>query len=179
VSELGQPYSAAYVTSKFAVRGFTVAMRQELSDRPGIEVCAVLPSSIDTPLWQHAANHTGRQFRAFHPAYDPAVVARAIVGLAERPRREVVAGTMGKFMVLQHRLLPDLTERLMAWSTKRSVFKDRIAARDPGALHAPLPDRLGARGGWRVAPSNSGLFALGFLVALPLGLLFFRRRGRA
>lgn len=42
VGHLGQPYSAAYVTSKFAVRGFTIALRQELSDRPGIDVCAVL-----------------------------------------------------------------------------------------------------------------------------------------
>jgi short-subunit dehydrogenase len=179
VGHLGQPYSTAYVTSKFAVRGFTVALRQELLDRPQIQACAVLPSSTDTPLWQHAANHTGRQLRAFHPTYDPDLVAAAIVSQAERPRRELVVGAMGKTMVLQHRLLPALTERLMAWSTKHNVIKSERATEDPGALYAPLPDGLRARGGWRLAPRHSGLMALGALAALPLGLLLFQRRRRA
>jgi short-subunit dehydrogenase len=179
VGHLGQPYSAAYVTSKFAVRGFTVALRQELSDRPGINVCAVLPSSIDTPLWQHAANYTGRALRAFRPASDPAIVADAIVSLAERPRREVVVGAVGKAMVFQHRFFPDATERLMSWSTKRSVFRRERAAPYSGTLHYPISDGLGARGGWRTGSGNSGLLAAGALALLPLAVMVWHSRRRA
>ena len=176
VGHVGQPMSSAYVASKFAVRGLTIALRQELLDRPGIEVCSVLPSSTDTPLWQHTANYTGQAFRAFHPAYDPDVVARAMVRLAKRPRREVVAGTMGKVMVFQHRFLPDLTERLMARSSRMTVFKDRPEGANAGNLHHPMPDGHRARGGWRVTPQHGGLFAALALAAIPLGVLLFSRR---
>jgi NAD(P)-dependent dehydrogenase (short-subunit alcohol dehydrogenase family) len=180
VGHLGQPYSTAYVTSKFAVRGFTVALRQELLDRPNIQVCAVLPSSTDTPLWQHTANYTGQQFRAFHPAYDPDVVARTMESVAEQPRREAVAGIMGKAMVFQHRFLPSLMERFMAWSSKKTVFKSEPAARDSGALWHPLPDGLKARGGWRVAPNHTGLYVMAALLAIPAAAIIFgRKRQRA
>ena len=42
--------------------GFSNALRQELRGS-GIRVCTVLPSSIDTPFYDNAANYTGREIR--------------------------------------------------------------------------------------------------------------------
>src|SRR4051795_3642148 len=58
-----------YATSKFAIRGFSEALRQELLDQPRIHICTVLPSVIDTPFFQHAANFSGRNVRAAPPVY--------------------------------------------------------------------------------------------------------------
>src|SRR5918911_290574 len=74
---------------------------------------AVLPASIDTPLFQHAANYMRRFMKPLNPTYDPEQVAAAIVRCAERGGpREVIVGTAGKLLALQYVLAPGLSERL-------------------------------------------------------------------
>ena len=43
-------YSAGYVASKFALRGFAGSLREELR-KFGIKVMSVFPGAIDTPFW--------------------------------------------------------------------------------------------------------------------------------
>ncbi|HZU85811.1 MAG TPA: SDR family oxidoreductase, partial [Polyangiaceae bacterium] len=98
-SVLPFPYFSAYGASKHAVRGFTRSLRQELEHlgHTGIRVREVLPATIDTPLFEHAANYTGRALRAMPPIYPPERVARAIVELAEDPSaRDRVVGQAGR-----------------------------------------------------------------------------------
>ena len=47
-----QPFSqsAAYVSSKFALRGFASSLREELRE-DNIKVMSVYPGAIDTPFW--------------------------------------------------------------------------------------------------------------------------------
>ncbi len=59
LAKVPSPLQSAYVTSKYAIRGLTESLRQELLDAPEIELCTVLHGPIDTPFFQHAANHTG------------------------------------------------------------------------------------------------------------------------
>jgi short-subunit dehydrogenase len=47
------------VSSKFAVRGFSEALRQELDDLPNVHICTVSPSPIDTPIFASTANYSG------------------------------------------------------------------------------------------------------------------------
>ena len=49
-----QPYknSTAYVSSKFALRGFASALREELRDF-NIKVITVFPGAVNTPIWDH------------------------------------------------------------------------------------------------------------------------------
>lgn len=63
LSRLPIPYQVSYVMSKQAVRGLSAALRTELADAPRIHACCVLPASVDTPLYDNAANHTGRTLR--------------------------------------------------------------------------------------------------------------------
>ena len=104
------PNAAAYVASKWAVRGFSASLRQELvSD--GVDVCTILPASIDTPLFQHAANYMGRALKALTPTYDPEQVAAAMVRCAENGGpREVIVGLAGRLLALQYTLAPGLSE---------------------------------------------------------------------
>lgn len=47
------PFAAAYGASKFGQRGFSEALRAELSDYPHIHVCDVYPYFVDTPGLRH------------------------------------------------------------------------------------------------------------------------------
>jgi len=51
----------------------------------GIDVCTVIPPSIDTPLFQHAANVAGRPVKSLRPILRLERVAPAIVRCA-KPR---------------------------------------------------------------------------------------------
>ncbi|MEV5341494.1 SDR family oxidoreductase [Streptomyces sp. NPDC052676] len=151
VGVVSQPYTHAYGMSKYAIRALGASLRQELRlDRAkGIHVCTVLPATIDTPLFEHAANYTGRKALAMPPVYSPERVARTIVDLVRVPRREVVVGPMGRSMVLETRIMPGTVERMMA----RQVDRTHLSRKEPapagrGNLHVPAPGKGAVHGGW-------------------------------
>lgn len=45
VGHAGQPYTSAYVTTKWAIRGLTECLRMELADAPDITASTVMPTS--------------------------------------------------------------------------------------------------------------------------------------
>src|SRR5690606_38282958 len=101
-SVLASPAVWAYVASKHAVAGFAASVRQELRRGPRpVDVAMVWPATIDTPIYQHAANRTGRSIHPIPPVVDPDRVARAILRAAERPRRRRIVGVVqGAFVPL-------------------------------------------------------------------------------
>lgn len=154
VGETPLPYSAAYSITKAAVRSLSVSLRSELAleGLSGVDVCTVLPATIDTPFYQHAANYTGRRARALPPVYTPERVARAIVKVIEHPRREIVAGgPVARLLVLQHRVTPKLVEGSVARQVdKKQLPRRKSAAVTPGNLHRSSESiRKGSvSGGW-------------------------------
>src|SRR3712207_4251624 len=105
------PYSA----TKFAVKAFTDALRMELGGSGArVNVPLVKPASIDTPFQEHARNLLGEPgVRVPPPAYDPRLVARAILFVCENRRREIVIGFGGYAISLFGRLFPRLTDLAM------------------------------------------------------------------
>ncbi|TDH60333.1 SDR family oxidoreductase [Dankookia rubra] len=173
VGRTAKPDSTPYATSKFAIRGFSEALRQEVLDQPGIQVCTVLPSVIDTPFFQHAANFSGRRVQAPPPVYDAADVADAVVGLLDQPQAEVIVGGFGRIAAAQDRLVPAVA----TWFTGRALHTGFLSAEpsgdSPGALFAPAPDEHAVDGGWSEAAGLGGapLAAMANLAALPLDFM--------
>jgi short-subunit dehydrogenase len=152
LSQLGAPYYTAYAASKFAIRGFSESLREELNTLDGtdIQVCTVMPATIDTPLFQHAANYTGRPVQALPPVYDVEQAARAIVRLAARPQREIFIGNMARMQSTMHTLAPALTEPIMARQVDTLHFKhDGPASRTDGNIFEPMQEGSDASGGWK------------------------------
>jgi NAD(P)-dependent dehydrogenase (short-subunit alcohol dehydrogenase family) len=187
VGHAGQPYTSAYVTSKWGIRGLSECLRMEVMDAPGIQVSTVLPASIDTPIFQHAGNYTGRAVKAMTPVYPPEQVAAAIVRLAQRPKREVFVGNAGRMMAALRTIAPPLGEKMMARQVETDHFQNgQPAARTDGNLFEPTADRHGARGGWLVREhprrqrSPGAAIAIGLtILAVPLGLYALtQQRGR-
>lgn len=109
------PLQAAYSAAKHGVVAFGEALRLELrTQRVPVRVVDVLPSSINTPLFEHARSRIGVLPRPIPPVYEPRVVAEAIVGAARRPVRQVFAGGAGRLLDIGQRISPALVDWLLA-----------------------------------------------------------------
>jgi NAD(P)-dependent dehydrogenase (short-subunit alcohol dehydrogenase family) len=178
---VGQPYTSAYVTTKWAIRGLSECLRQELLlDAPhDIHVCTVLPASIDTPIYQQGANYTGRAVRPMGPVYDAEQVARTIVRLAEEPRREVLVGRAGRLLSFLHTVAPGVAERVLAWQVEAAHFQDATAPLSAGNLFELLPQWARVSGGWKThgRSARRRVAAAGLVATVPAALAWLWLRG--
>jgi short-subunit dehydrogenase len=136
------PLRGTYSASKHAVKAFTEALRMELEKKgTGISVTLLKPSSIDTPLPQHARNHMDAAARQPPPQYAPEIVARTILNCAQHKHREVIVGGAGDFLIWLEKLLPTQTD----WLVRRFGFRLQreegvVKAEGDILYHPPLRD---------------------------------------
>ncbi len=109
----GAPLKSEYSASKFALHGFSDALRAELS-KTGVGVLLVSPSTIDSGFFDASIeDKTGRNWvgrNAMSPEYVAGRVVRAMIGR----RHEIILPFSGKVLVWLDRLLPGLANRLVA-----------------------------------------------------------------
>lgn len=143
------PDVSAYVTSKFAIRAFSECLREELRAEPHIDVATMLPQAVDTPIFAHAANYSGREPRPVPPLVDPREVAEGIVRCAESPKPEVTYRRVGRALELLHSLAPRLYERVLPATFEAGNYASRPCPSSPGEVLAPTAAPRGVDGGWR------------------------------
>ena len=180
LSKVGQPYVPSYVISKFAIHGLSEALRAELAELPDVHVCSIYPFVVDTPHFEAGASRKSRSARGMPPAQPAEKVARAIVDLAERPRREVYVPRYVVLGVALHALAPKTTERLLLRSLSRWHFDEHPQAPTEGNLYEPVDRSQATVHGHRKPQLGSVAFAawvIQELVAIQLDTL--RHAGRA
>lgn len=165
------PFAASYSASKFGLRGLSDALRTELRRWPGIHVCDVFPSFIDTPGVQHGANYTGRALKPAPPVYAPERVARAMVSLAERPRGAVTVGAVATLARLGYALAPALVRWTADAFIRAYLRRAAPAPVTDGNLFHPQARRDGITGGWR-SPGQRGAAVAALAAAGLLGGLY-------
>jgi NAD(P)-dependent dehydrogenase (short-subunit alcohol dehydrogenase family) len=140
LGKIPAPYYSSYAASKHGVVGLSTSIRQELSELEidDIHVCTVLPTSMDTPFFEHAGNYTGHEVEPIPPTYDPAKVIETIVRLATDPEDEVAVGGAGKLFTFSHNIAPGLTEAMLQKQTARTIDKAPPASDTEGAVHEPM-----------------------------------------
>jgi short-subunit dehydrogenase len=190
-SKRSVPLQAPYVAAKHGLKGFTDTLRLELDhEQSGITVTLILPSSINTPLFNHARSKLGVKPQPIPPIYEPRAVAEAILFAAEHPRREVVVGGSGKLLVVAERINSPLVDRYMLQGG-RLFRQQRTNEPDDGRdnLFAPLDGEGSATGQFGQRSQSNSLFTRhlelhpnrqrALLGTLLLGLLaLVRRTGR-
>jgi NAD(P)-dependent dehydrogenase (short-subunit alcohol dehydrogenase family) len=124
---MGMPGQTAYNSAKFAVRGFTEALRQEmLVDRRPVQVTCVHPGGVRTGIGRNARatrsqdrDEVARRFDASLARTTPERAAEIIVAgvLADKPR--VLVGNDAKALDLLVRLLGARYQRVVALLSRR------------------------------------------------------------
>jgi len=125
LSQAYVPFLSAYTAAKHGVKGFTDSLRLELArEQSGVKVTLIMPSSINTPFFNHARSKLGVKPRPIPPVYQPQPVADAILSAAQHPRREIVVGGAGEMLIMMERLSRALFDRSMLfgdWSAKAQI----------------------------------------------------------
>jgi hypothetical protein len=139
-----QPSQSAYNASKFAVRGFTESLRQELDlQQCGVSATCVHPGGIRTNIARAARMSDSIKSLGMDPAksskqFDkllrtpPAEAAQEILDAVLHDRRRLLIGNDAKIIDLVQRVLPTSYQRVIVAASKlqnRSNKKAKIAAK--------------------------------------------------
>jgi NAD(P)-dependent dehydrogenase (short-subunit alcohol dehydrogenase family) len=130
------PYQSAYNASKHGIVGLVETLRQEVihTGLP-INVTAIIPASINTPLFSKARTKLGVEPEPIPPIYDSKLVARSIAYAASHPVRELIVGDSGYMMTFMRRLAPTLTSNYIGASGFRKQRSSEVKS-------AQAPDNL-------------------------------------
>jgi NAD(P)-dependent dehydrogenase (short-subunit alcohol dehydrogenase family) len=148
LGEIPTPQMGAYDVGKWGQRALAEVLRLETRDVPGVDVCMVSPGAINTPIYDQAATFAERRGYPPPPVLQPERVAREIVAVLERPRRNTNVGPLNTITVAGYRLLPAVYERLVGPLVKRLVFRGRPTAPAPGNVFEPTPEGEAVHGRW-------------------------------
>jgi short-subunit dehydrogenase len=125
-----QPTQSAYNATKFAVRGFTEALRQELDmENCGVSALCVHPGGIRTNIANAAKMNDSIRALGMHPEKSaksfnkllrcpPEEAARQIIEAVQKDKRRLLIGNDAKAIDLMQRILPTGYQRVMALATK-------------------------------------------------------------
>ena len=182
-----------YCATKHAVRGFTDALRMELEhDGAPISVTLIKPSAVDTPFFEHARSYLdSRGVYNPPPAYDPELVAKAMVHACAHPTRDLVVGMGGQMMSFLGSRFPRLTDRLLAATMveyqkgdqpaprgwRDNLYAPRIDGEEHSSLAGPGPRRTSAYLAAQMHPVATMAVAAGIGLAVA-ALMNGRRTGR-
>ena len=142
------PLQSAYCGAKFAVRGFTEALRAELRHEGSrIRIAMVQLPAVNTPQFDWALNRMERRPMPAAPIYQPEAVAAVILRAANGKSRELWVGRSTIQVVLSNVLAPAIIE----WMLARAGYQaqqapERESGGRPNNHDAPLEGDRGARG---------------------------------
>jgi short-subunit dehydrogenase len=123
----GIPARSEYSASKFAVQGFSEALRAELV-KDGIDVLVVCPGLTQTNFSQNMIEQKALVPLDHLRGMTPAQVARYTLGAIERGRNETILTLQGKLIVLVSRFLPWFAD-MVTRRKVRGLFRAERAAR--------------------------------------------------
>ena len=119
----------------------------------------VFPSTIDTPIYQHAANFTGRRTRPLFPIANVRRVASAIVRRARHPRRSTTVGIVQGSMIPVRALAGGIYDAIITVMMRKVGLRDEPAPHSSGNLFEPQPELNAVSGGWGRMGVPGGLSA--------------------
>ncbi|MEX0618005.1 MAG: SDR family oxidoreductase [Pseudohongiellaceae bacterium] len=144
------PLQSAYCGAKFAIRGFTDAVRVELMhERSAVHVTMVQLAAFNTPQFQWARSRLDAPPQPVPPIFQPELAARALVFAATHRRREWWVGFPAAKAIIGTRLFPGFTDRKvcrMAWSGQMDTTADRAVTVGGDNLFTTVPGDFGSHG---------------------------------
>ncbi|MBD3881497.1 SDR family oxidoreductase [Phormidium tenue FACHB-886] len=142
------PLQSSYSASKHALEGFLDSLRVELQhEGVPISVTNLMPATINTPFYNKARTKLGVQPTGVPPYYQPELVAKAILHVAEHPTRDIIVGDVGRALDIMQKISPQFLDwvlQLIAIEGQKTQIPK--GENDPNNLYEPIEGYNRARG---------------------------------
>jgi NAD(P)-dependent dehydrogenase (short-subunit alcohol dehydrogenase family) len=148
LGSVATPLMGSYVAAKWGQLGLVRVLQQETRDVPGIQVSAVQPGGVDTPIYYQAASWTGSTGRPPPPVYRPQRVARKVLATLDRPRRVVQAGFLNPVIKAGFTLFPGVYDVLVGPLMQRLAIANDDVPPTEGNVFRSRPEANATRGHW-------------------------------
>ncbi len=167
------PYSTAYSSTKFGIRGMVEGLQGEVSDEPNIHIVGLYPGIQRSTGNMHSAKYSGLNFKIPPFSVDPRDLAAQMVAAAKNPKKSIVTDGYAQMMKVLYGLFPRAIINTASAALRLGMKPNadtntdgnvKHASKDPmrvyGELAIPVPSRKTKTVMMMVAG-----FALGFLYA--------------
>ncbi len=125
------PLQSAYCGAKFAIRGFTEALRSELiHDKLDIRLTIVQLPAVNTPQFDWARNAFPNRPQPVPPIFAPEAIADAVYRAARNAPRDVWLGFSSLKAIVGGALVPNFVDRYLARAGYEGQFTQE--AQPPG-----------------------------------------------
>lgn len=107
------PLKSEYCASKFALHGFSDALRAELT-KDQVDLLLVSPSTTDSEFFDNAIEDTTGKNWKTRGAMPPSAVASKTIRAIKKGKHEIILTHGGRLIVWMDRLIPGIANRIMA-----------------------------------------------------------------
>ncbi|HEX5191206.1 MAG TPA: SDR family oxidoreductase [Solirubrobacteraceae bacterium] len=143
------PLQAAYCGSKFAIRGFTDALRVELRhDKSHVRITMVQLPGLNTPQFNWGRSKLPNHPQPVPPIYQPEIAAEAVYWAAHHRRRELWVGYSTVQAIVGGTIAPSFADRYLARTgfDGQQVSDRPVSADRPDNLFEPQPQLAATHG---------------------------------
>lgn len=148
------PYSTAYSSTKYGIRGMVEGLQGELSSEPNIHVVGLYPGIQRSTGNMHSAKYSGLDFKIPPFSVDPRELAAQMVKAAKSPKKQIITDGYAAVMKVMYGLFPhsviNLASSVLRLAMKKNADTNtdgniRHASKDPhriyGELAIPVPSK--------------------------------------
>lgn len=133
------PYSTAYSSTKFGIRGMVEGLQGELSNEPNIHVVGLYPGIQRSTGNMHSAKYSGLNFKIPPFSSDPRALAAQMVKAAKNPKKSIITDGYARIMKVMYGIFPE-TIINTASAALRMAMKPNANTDTDGNVNYPSKD---------------------------------------
>lgn len=165
------PYSTAYSSTKFGIRGMVEGLQGEFSNEPNIHIVGLYPAIQRSTGNTHSAKYSGLDFKIPPFSTDPRQLAAYMVEAAKNPKKSVFTDGYASVMKVMYGLFPRAIINT-ASAAMRLVMKPHAQTNTDGNIRNPSENPMKIYGEMAIPiPSKRTKTVLMMGVGLGLGFL--------
>ncbi len=172
------PYSTAYSSTKFGIRGMVEGLQGELSDEPNIHVVGLYPGIQRSTGNMHSAKYSGLDFKIPPFSVDPRDLAAQMVKAAKNPKKSIVTDGYAQMMKVMYGLFPKTIINTASAALRLGMKTDADTNTDGNVIY-PSKDPMRIYGELALpVPSRKTKTVMMMAAGILVGFLFTKSRRR-